>query len=128
VAYEGTVTGTPFDEVKGLKGPVVITGILAIPTSTLDAGCYTNVTGTFALAVPRGNKGKVAIELIASGSFCLGSFLGTFEIDSSNSQVAAFRDSTGNGVMQLQSAVDVSTPDDSSPVAIDIDGIIELRR
>ena len=78
--------------------------------------------------MPRGPKVvKQAFALVVSATFCPGFLIGTFEVDSSDAEIAGFRDSVGSGVIELQHALDVSTAG-SSPASVNLSGSMEVRR
>jgi len=124
------VGGSLLDEVKGVKDAWVLTGSLEIPVASLDpnSGCYTATLGNLQLGVPRGSQVvRQAFALVVSGSFCPGSFIGTFAVDASDAEIALFRGSVGTGVILLQHALDVSAAG-SSPASMDMSGSMETRR
>jgi hypothetical protein len=129
IELDGTVSGSPFDDVKGVKPPILLAGTLEVRTATLDpvTGCYHDVLGVLAFSVARGPNGKLAFELDVRGVFCHGGFTGTFEVDPSGSQVSAFRNSTGTGVMILTTDVDPATAD-SGVFTVAFSGTMALVR
>ena len=128
VSFAGMVSGSPFNDVKGVKDDsAIFTGTLEIPTATVNPGCYSDVIGTFALAVPRGQSDRLAFEIDAMGSFCFGSFTGTFTVDSSGARVSAFRDSTGSGTLLLVTNLDVSTSDEGV-FTVNMNGVMAVTR
>ena len=132
VRYTGQVTGSPFDQFNFLREPSDFVGYLDFQSSAYDpeAGCYLNVSGVFQIFVYRGNRGRVAVELIAEGRSCgsgSNSFFSTVLVDATNTEDPLFRNSTGSGTIRLNDDLDLSIPDSGTFVA-DVGGAITTRQ
>jgi hypothetical protein len=128
LVYDGTVTGLPFSNVKFFREPERLAGYLDLPVSGPDAGgCYSNVAGVLQLYVKRGHNDRLAFELDVTGIRCgTGSFTGVWQLDSSNSRDAFFRDATGSGTLVMNDTLDPASPG-TGVFSIDLTGSISVR-
>ncbi len=130
--YLGQVSGSPFNEFNFFREPEDFSGYLDFSASDYDpeTGCYSNVSGVFQVAVYRGQKGRVAFELIATGNSCgsgANTFTGTVSVDSSRAEDPIFRGAVGSGTISLQDDLDLSFLD-TGVFSQSVNGQITTRR